>query len=342
MPQIDFGRAFQSTQDAKPIATFPPVAAPAAPSHVAAMMPGDRLRHSRFARSDWANIIFVAITVLGGLFCAFYFFNGAELMRAAAKWPAEFLYSPPPAPAFAKIDNQAPAPPTSATSAPAAAPGPFPRSAQSLLQPNTVPEFAPTLPATPPTNTTTSSPPTPPGPGAGGLLDPIGGIVPGGDALLQTLNDEAANLQQTAATTASNVASNVARTTQTPSQMLRRTVTSTKKTIQNFKLRATPRASTARNSATQSQLRTKTALSSNAQLGLDKRGIGPGVPGGIGPEVLGGVGGAGGVGRAGGVGGGGGGGVGIGGGVGGGLGGIGGMGGIGGGLPGGLGLGGRH
>ena len=37
----------------------------------------------------------MAIASAGGLVCAFYFFNGAELLRAAAAWPSEFLYQRP-------------------------------------------------------------------------------------------------------------------------------------------------------------------------------------------------------------------------------------------------------
>ena len=49
----------------------------------------------RFSRSTWTNIFFVAIASIGGLACAFYFFNGGELLRAAAAWPSEFLYPRP-------------------------------------------------------------------------------------------------------------------------------------------------------------------------------------------------------------------------------------------------------
>ena len=48
------------------------------------------------SRSAWANIVFVAIAAIGGMACAFYFFNGAEVLRTAAAWPAEFLYPRPP------------------------------------------------------------------------------------------------------------------------------------------------------------------------------------------------------------------------------------------------------
>ena len=48
-----------------------------------------------FSPSTWANIGFVATAFLGALFCAFYFFNGAEVVRTAVVWPHEFLYTRP-------------------------------------------------------------------------------------------------------------------------------------------------------------------------------------------------------------------------------------------------------
>lgn len=48
-----------------------------------------------FSHSTWTNIVFVAIASLGGLFCAFYFFNGTEVVRLAAAWPGELLYPRP-------------------------------------------------------------------------------------------------------------------------------------------------------------------------------------------------------------------------------------------------------
>src|SRR3984893_12940917 len=96
MPQIDFRQAFASA-DPKPL---PPGSARISASNRAdgrVDQNAGRLSvgTSRFDRSSWANIAFVAVTVVGGLFCAFYFFNGAELLRAAAAWPREFLYSRP-------------------------------------------------------------------------------------------------------------------------------------------------------------------------------------------------------------------------------------------------------
>src|SRR3981081_4593634 len=96
MPQLDFRQAFASA-DQKP--------SPADSAQINhANHAGDPMeqrvsarstRTNPINRSNWANITFVAVTFIGGLFCAFYFFNGADLLRAAAAWPREFLYSRP-------------------------------------------------------------------------------------------------------------------------------------------------------------------------------------------------------------------------------------------------------
>ena len=93
MPQLDFREAL-STPDEK---FFSPAAIVSA---TAAAVPVDQrgehfARGFGFTRSTWANIVFVAIASVGGLVCAFYFFNGGELLRAAASWPSEFLYPRP-------------------------------------------------------------------------------------------------------------------------------------------------------------------------------------------------------------------------------------------------------
>ena len=79
MPQLDFREAL-STPDEK---FFSPAAIVSA---TAAAVPVDQrgehfARGFGFTRSTWANIVFVAIASVGGLVCAFYFFNGGELLR---------------------------------------------------------------------------------------------------------------------------------------------------------------------------------------------------------------------------------------------------------------------
>src|SRR5207244_2125740 len=93
MPQLDFSEAL-STPEEKLLSRAANVAS------VSAAAPANPttnfwLRGVGLSRSTWTNIIFVAIASMGGLVCAFYFFNGGELLRAAAAWPNEFLYPRP-------------------------------------------------------------------------------------------------------------------------------------------------------------------------------------------------------------------------------------------------------
>ena len=93
MPQLDFREAL-STPDEKllsPAATITPVSG--APLNYKR---SPFARGVQLSRSTLTNIFFVAIASFGGLVCAFYFFNGGELLRAAAAWPSEFLYPRPP------------------------------------------------------------------------------------------------------------------------------------------------------------------------------------------------------------------------------------------------------
>jgi len=93
MPQLDFREALSTPEE-----NLFPLAATVAP--VSAVAPANQttnalLRGVRLSRSTWTNIVFVAIASVGGLVYAFYFFNGGELLRAAAAWPNEFLYPRP-------------------------------------------------------------------------------------------------------------------------------------------------------------------------------------------------------------------------------------------------------
>jgi hypothetical protein len=98
MPQINFGQVFSTPEESD------------SPSAQCGRSDQPKLRHKAITRkglskfvtavrlgpSEWTNIVFVAVTFLGGLFCAFYFFNGTELFRATAAWSREFLYPRPP------------------------------------------------------------------------------------------------------------------------------------------------------------------------------------------------------------------------------------------------------
>jgi hypothetical protein len=89
MPQLDFREALSTPDEII-------LAVPATVPVVSPQMPADSfLREVGLSRPAWANIVFVAIAAVGGIVCAFYFFNGGDLLRAAAAWPAEFLYPRP-------------------------------------------------------------------------------------------------------------------------------------------------------------------------------------------------------------------------------------------------------
>lgn len=93
MPHLDFREALSTPEEKvfSPQATAIVIPAPAA----VAPLGKNFLSAFGLSRSTWANIVFVAIASLGGLVCAFYFFNGAEVLRAAASWPGEYLYPRP-------------------------------------------------------------------------------------------------------------------------------------------------------------------------------------------------------------------------------------------------------
>lgn len=98
MPQLDFREALSLPDEKKfssaealtsvaPVDQSRPVA-----KKIDSPPPVPSLGHS-----GWANVVYVTIASLGGIVCAFYFFNGAELLRAAAAWSGEFLYPRPAA-----------------------------------------------------------------------------------------------------------------------------------------------------------------------------------------------------------------------------------------------------
>lgn len=94
MPQLDFREAL-STPDQKAFGPQRLIGA-----SVANLTVDDRKsfgdRAGGFSGSTWTNVFFVAMASVGAVFCAFYFFNGAQLLQAAAAWPGEFLYPRPP------------------------------------------------------------------------------------------------------------------------------------------------------------------------------------------------------------------------------------------------------
>lgn len=220
MPQIDFGKAFFNPNDKerRKLGANPPVD-PAQPASFPTHREPSRFRRSRLGRSGWANIIFVLIAVAGGLFCAFYFFNGAELMRMAAAWPREFLYPQPAQSAedaarsrlatslgLPMMPNRANASdhsgdPFSRAMAPLSSLNPsvaaFARTAMAPNSTNPNVSGSPGVPGLP-GNPGVPGTPGVPNPNAGSLLSGLGLPIPGGDALMKTFNRAVADLDRLA------------------------------------------------------------------------------------------------------------------------------------------------
>ncbi|MEY2529934.1 MAG: hypothetical protein QOI96_19 [Verrucomicrobiota bacterium] len=98
MPLIDFRQALASPSDNAPLVVDH--AATASNFEASAVPKQERTLATRLPRlhgSDRTSILFAILLFVGGLFCAFYFFNGAEILRAAAAWSREFLYPRPTA-----------------------------------------------------------------------------------------------------------------------------------------------------------------------------------------------------------------------------------------------------
>jgi hypothetical protein len=213
----------------------------------------DLVRGIGFTRSTWTNIVFVAIASIGGLVCAFYFFNGGELLRAAASWPSEYLY---PRPVFgdriaaAAAEQSNPADQFGVTNETASSSKID--EAKNLFDRNPVrAEFAPlagtTAPITPPSVTgpppiiTILPPPVPPPPPPPtSLLDTltndVNTVVTGGDALIESFYQSATSDRPVSATV---------RTT-------KQTIKSTKRKVSTSKQKAVATATRSANSTARS------------------------------------------------------------------------------------------
>jgi hypothetical protein len=99
MSQIDFGRALANP--AEPVTPSPGDERTRHSSEAAngiaslARIGLARVRRIRFGLPEWTNIFFTLITIGGGLFYAFYSFNGTQLFRTVGRWPREYLYPRP-------------------------------------------------------------------------------------------------------------------------------------------------------------------------------------------------------------------------------------------------------
>ena len=207
MPQIDFGQAFSDLD--KPVSSpWCGEAWPARESPVRDAGVGSTelstSRRSRLGRSGWTNIFFTIIALWGGLFCAFYFFNGAELLRSALSWPREYLYMQPRAGdgsdadrlrlaaslgiaalGEAKLPGANSGDPFSPTKDFISLNPPTPRSARSDSGGRLASGFVNTFGGLPGGS-----------PDAGSVLSRLGLPAPGGDALMQAFNSAVVNLQR--------------------------------------------------------------------------------------------------------------------------------------------------
>jgi hypothetical protein len=236
MPQLDFGQTFAIAEEN----ALPPTKCveldQAELGHQTLRQNGiARLAAAlRLGRLAWTNITLVLVTSCGGLFCAFYFFNGAELLRAGAAWSREFLYPRPALTQNGKIDlhlnagDQA-SPITENYRTPRDRDGnPFRRNVGSLY-PN--PSSASTSPGPGAT-----SPLAGPFANAGSLLNQLNLPAPGGDALLQAFNRAVTDLARANSLDAHRTVVVV----QTPaSQSQQRTSTGAKSAAQRTKNAAT-------------------------------------------------------------------------------------------------------
>jgi hypothetical protein len=146
------------------------------------------------SQSEWTNIAFVVVAFLGGLFCAFYFFNGTEFFRAANAWHREFLYPRPFAAVqqanidrFGRAEEQT-LPLTEIYRSSSEPEGnPFGRNVGSL-SPN---QFLAPTSSSP---NIAGSPSTASGSNPASFLNQLNLPAPGGDALLQAFNRAAADV----------------------------------------------------------------------------------------------------------------------------------------------------
>lgn len=224
MPQIDFAEAFaEESAQLTPPSTSAPLTESCRTDQAPIFIEPSRYRTTRLGRSEWANILFAGITIAGGLFCAFYFFNGAELVRTALAWPGEYLYPRPALPgehiamAAGSLPDEAPLPgtlPARRSSKTDPSGDPFPKTNRLLTLDRPIGSFprgsgggltagTPPLPVLPPPISGSPFPPGVPGlpggsvgglPGPGTLISRLTLLLPGGDALTQILQRPVASV----------------------------------------------------------------------------------------------------------------------------------------------------
>ena len=209
MAHLDFRQAFSSSSEPTPtVVESGPLASGPEPDTSPNLKRALATRLPRLHQSDRTTILFATFAFVGGLFCVFYFFNGAEFLRAAAAWSREFLY-PRPSAAIAASGTIDSLKPDSESSQPSR---PDRREAD---REDTSP-FSPAAGSlTPPTFSNAAAASSaqailPPGPG--GLLNQLNVPPPGGDTLLQSFNQAVDNMVR-ATTLFANSTSTVVQTT---------------------------------------------------------------------------------------------------------------------------------
>ncbi len=210
MAQLDFRQALSSPEEeaipAEAVESAPPRSLAGA---LAADQSKDLAGKMRLSRSQMTNISFVTIACVGGLACAFYFFNGAEFLRAAAAWTREFLY-PRPSAVAANIDvSKQQNSPDEAGNARTPSQGPDRRSPfdkniwpSNLNQPATFANVSPS--GTSPSGTVSSNSPFS---GVGSLVNQLNLLPRGADTLFQSFYQTAISMAP------KNVTRTVSRTT---------------------------------------------------------------------------------------------------------------------------------
>jgi hypothetical protein len=210
MAQLDFRQAFSPPPgEASPV--FESGVMPSSDSEEITTLETKRILAThvpRLHQSYRTMFLFAVFTFVGGLFCAFYFFNGDEILRAATAWSREFLY-PRPSALVAKSDKADTLKPESAANLSPAMPSWDSRKAGPDRDANASPfgrnASSPNSPFSP--GSTAGGPNAPAGtllPGSGSVPSPSSllgqlNLLPAGeDALSQTMNQAAAQIARVA------------------------------------------------------------------------------------------------------------------------------------------------
>jgi hypothetical protein len=88
MAQNDFGRAFTASENSPRVSEHH---LEVVSGVVAKNGPGRDHVTNASPRSVWVNTMFATITLVAGLFCAFYFFNASEIWQGAVGWAGDLL-----------------------------------------------------------------------------------------------------------------------------------------------------------------------------------------------------------------------------------------------------------